>query len=186
MRVEHTAALLSVLGILALAAAACDKSSQDEKPRVEAPETEKESPAEPGADEGSEESGKSAESGPPESLDELPEGVNAAQYEMQLLDEAMRNTLTLIANDELGKIPGEIKKVHPARQLTEKALNEGKYRPPQNPDKMEAFAEQDAQFHEDLKGLLKAAKKDDLQKATEQYGKLVSGCTDCHTKFRFK
>lgn len=185
METKFKVITVATAGALLLAAIACDRTSPEAESEAEAPETEKEAPARPGADEESDNTDEPSESGPPESLDELPEGVNAAQYEMRLLNEAMRNTLTLIANDTLEGIPAEIKKVHPARQLTEKALEQGKYAPPKNADKMEAFAEQDDQFHGDLKGLLKAAEQDDLEKATEQYGKLVEGCTSCHTEFRF-
>ena len=154
---------LTVAGILFIAAIGCQSRSADEEP---------ETPPAP--------------SEHPTSLDELPEDLNAVQNEMQLLNTAMQNTLTLIANDALGGIPAQIKKVHPARQLTAKALEQGRYEPPVNADNMERFKELDAQFHRDLKGLLKASKEDDLQGATEQYGKLVNGCTNCHTQFRFK
>jgi len=150
--------LLTVAGVCILAVVGCQKRSADEAPEPKHPT----------------------------SLDELPEDVNAVQNEMQLLNTAMQNTLTLIANDALEGIPAQIKKVHPARQLTAKALEQGRYEPPVNADNMERFKELDAQFHRDLKGLLKASKEDDLQGATEQYGKLVNGCTNCHTQFRFK
>jgi hypothetical protein len=120
----------------------------------------------------------------PRSLDELPEGVNAVHHEIQLLNTAMHNTLTLIANDQLEAIPGQIKDVHPARQLTQKAIETGQYEPPVNADDMEGFAKMDEAFHEDLRGLLKAAKDDDLEEATTRYRDLVQGCTDCHTKYR--
>ena len=134
---------LAVAGVLFLAATSCQSRSADEEP---------ETPPVP--------------SEHPTSLDELPEDVNAVQNEMQLLNTAMQNTLTLIANDALGGIPAQIKKVHPARQLTAKALEQGRYEPPVNADNMERFKELDAQFHRDLKGLLKASKEDDLQGAS--------------------
>ncbi len=121
----------------------------------------------------------------PTSLDELPEGVNAVQNEMRLLDEAMRTTLTLIANDQLEGIPAQIKKVHPARQLTQKAIEKGVYKTPKNPEKIDDFVALDDDFHDDLKGLLKASKTDDLQMATDKFGDLMQGCTDCHTQYRF-
>ncbi|MFW6053938.1 MAG: cytochrome c [Persicimonas sp.] len=104
---------------------------------------------------------------------------------MQLLDEAMRTTLTLIANDQLEGIPAQIKKVHPARQLTQKAIEKGVYETPQNPEKIDDFVALDDDFHDDLKGLLKASKTDDLQMATDKFGDLMQGCTDCHTQYRF-
>jgi hypothetical protein len=121
----------------------------------------------------------------PTSLDELPEGVNVVQNEMQLLTEAMQTTLVLIANDQLEGIPAQIKKVHPAKVLTHKAIKKGVYAPPKNAEKIDEFVALDDAFHDDLRGLLEASKKDDLQMATDKYGDLVQGCTSCHTKFRY-
>lgn len=178
--------LIATSSLLLLAVGACDKSSSDRASEARTPKSKESAPAKPGADE-SDESGGAEDQSPPKSLDDLPKGVNVVQYEMRRLNEAMHIILTLIANDNLQAIPAQIKtKVHPARQLTEKALKKGAYSPPRNADQMGAFAEQDAKFHKTLKGLFKAAKADDLQKATEQYGKLVHGCSDCHTKFRFR
>lgn len=121
----------------------------------------------------------------PASLDELPDDVNAVQHEMLLLDEAMRTTLTLIANDQLDDIPPQIHQVHSARQITVEAIEAGEYKPPKNGDRMEDFEALDDAFHDDLKALLKASKEDDLRAATDAYGELVQGCTSCHTEFRY-
>jgi|SRR5690554_5491181 len=121
----------------------------------------------------------------PASFEDLPEGVNAVQHEMRLLNEAMHTTLTLIANNQLGGIPALIHRVHPAKELTHSAIEAGAYLPPKNPEQIEAFVEMDEVFHDDLRELLRAAKADDLQRATAAYGELVQGCTSCHTAFRY-
>lgn len=121
----------------------------------------------------------------PTSLDELPEDVNAVQHEMRLLDEAMRTTLTLIANDQLEGIPDQIQTVHPAREITMEALEKGEYELPKNADRMEEFEALDEAFHDDLKALLEASREDDLEGATDAYGDIVQGCTNCHTEYRF-
>lgn len=121
----------------------------------------------------------------PASFEDLPEGVNAVQHEMRLLNEAMHTTLTLIANNQLGGIPALIHRVHPAKELTHSAIEAGAYLPPKNPERIEAFVEMDEVFHDDLRELLRAAKADDLQRATAAYGELVQGCTNCHTAFRY-
>lgn len=186
MNIPRTPTLLALAGLLA-AGVGCDKQPSADKPEAEARESAlQESSAQPGGDETSEEEGSTDESGPPKTLDDLPKGTNVLQHEMRLLNTAMRNTLTLIANDQLEGIPAQIKKVHPARQLTVKAIEKGAYTPPKNGDDMQGFKRADDAFHQDLKGLLEAAKQDDLEAATDHYGKLVDGCTSCHTKFRFK
>ena len=121
----------------------------------------------------------------PDSLDELPEGVNIVQFEMRLLTAAMQNILQLIADERLDEIPGQIRQVHPAYELTHQALEDELYRPPVNPDQIEEFIEVDDEFHDILRGLVGAARDDDLQGVTEHYSELVEGCAGCHGQFRF-
>jgi cytochrome c556 len=173
--------VVSITSLLAcLVIAGCDKSP--EAPADAAP---KASAEEARADDQPAPQQKEEPAGPPKTLDDLPEDVNAVQHEMQLLNSSMQQILTLIANDELEGVPAQIKKVHPARQLTMTAVEKGAYEPPRNADKMEEFTELDDQFHDDLKGLIAASKNDDLQAATDSYTDLVQGCTECHSKFRF-
>ncbi len=118
-------------------------------------------------------------------LEDLPEGVNIVQYEMQHLTKAMQDILFHIANADLAKIPVEISKVHPIYELTHQALEQGLYQPPANSDNVPGFASRDDAFHEDLVVMVRAARANDLQATTAAYAKLVQGCTDCHTEFRF-
>lgn len=121
----------------------------------------------------------------PDSLDELPEGVNPVQLEMQLLTEGMNNILRLIADNRLDGIAGQIRQIHPAYELTHQAIESGAYRPPQNSDQIEEFIAMDDEFHDLLRALLRASRENDLQAAAERYGDLVQGCTSCHAQFRF-
>lgn len=121
----------------------------------------------------------------PKTLADLPPGTNAVQNEMRLLNTAMQNTLTLIANNQLDGVQAQILTVHPARELTAKALEQGAYKPPKNPDKLDEFVKTDEEFHDKLVVLLKASKANDLPAATTAYTDLVQGCTSCHQTFRF-
>lgn len=121
----------------------------------------------------------------PDTLDELPEGVNVVQYEMRLLTEAMQNILRLIADGRLAAIPDQISQVHPAYELTHRALEEGLYAPPVNSHKIDEFIALDDEFHDDLRSLVRAGREGDLQGATDSYSDLVQGCTNCHGQFRF-
>ncbi|MFU8804728.1 MAG: hypothetical protein ACNA8W_13015 [Bradymonadaceae bacterium] len=122
---------------------------------------------------------------PVKTLDDLPEGINVVQHEMQLLTAAMQNILRHIADDNLAAVPLEIGKVHPVYELTHEAIEKGLYRPPFNPDQIEEFKAMDDAFHNDLVALVRASRGDDLQVAATTYGKLVEGCTGCHAQFRF-
>ncbi len=121
----------------------------------------------------------------PNSLDELPEGVNVVQYEMRLLTAALQNILQLIADERLDEIHDQIRQVHPVYELTHEAIDAGEYRPPVNPDAIERFEQMDDDFHDELRGLVGAANDGDLEGVTEQYGRIVDGCASCHGEFRF-
>lgn len=118
-------------------------------------------------------------------LEDLPPGVNAVVNEMRLLDAAMRDTLTLLANGHLEPIPARIFAVHGARDLTEHAIAAGAYLPPRTDAPIEAFVATDRAFHDDLVRLVRAARANDLEAATRAYADVVVGCTACHQRFRF-
>lgn len=115
----------------------------------------------------------------------LPLGVNAVQNEMRELSVAMNQIMLAVANNDLKTIPPAIQRVHGARQLTEQALSSGKYKLPKNADKLAAFIKEDDAFHGELVALVKASKANDLNVATKQVGRLMNGCTSCHTQYRF-
>lgn len=120
------------------------------------------------------------------SLDALPEGVNIVQHEMQVLTEAMQNNLRHLADGNLAAIPKEIARVHPIYDLTHEALGAGLYNPPFNSENIAGFEALDEAFHDDLRTMVASALDDDLQGTTVAYAKLVTGCTSCHTQFRFE
>lgn len=111
--------------------------------------------------------------------------ANAVQNEMRILDAAMREVLTMIANNQLAGIPDRIFSVHGARDATEKAIAEKRYLPPRNDEGIDAFVATDRAFHDDLVRLVKAARANDLAAATGAYASVVVGCTGCHQRFRF-
>lgn len=119
-------------------------------------------------------------------LEDLPPGVNAVQNEMRLLDAAMRDTMTMLANGQLQPIPERIFAVHGARDLTEHAIAAGAYRPPRSDEPIEAFVATDRAFHDDLVRLVQASRANDLVGATKAYADVVIGCTSCHQRFRFE
>ena len=121
----------------------------------------------------------------PDSLDGLPEGVNAVQFEMRLLTAAMQNIIQLIADDRFEEIPDQIRQVHPSYELTHSAIRSGLYRPPINGDRIDAFVEADDIFHDELRALVRAARSRDREGVTSQMGQLTAGCVSCHSDFRF-
>ncbi len=114
----------------------------------------------------------------------LPPASNPVQAEMRALHDATRDWVTAIAQNDLARIPPGISKVHAARMVTEKAVEQGQYKPPKGGD-LEQFKKQDEAFHDELVKLLRASKANDLPGATRQLGVVLEGCTSCHTKYRF-
>ena len=116
----------------------------------------------------------------------LPPPANAVQAEMRVLHEATRDWVTAVANNQLDVIPASIPRIHVAREATEKAVTSGAYAPPKGgPEAVQAFAAQDAAFHDELVKLLRAAKAKDLPATTKQLGVVLEGCTACHAAYRF-
>jgi hypothetical protein len=111
---------------------------------------------------------------------------NPVQAEMRLLNEATRDWVTAVAQNDLASIPAGISRVHAARLVTEEALERGEYAPPKGgAAALAAFTRQDEAFHDELVKLLAAARADDLPAATRQLGVVIEGCTSCHLLYRF-
>lgn len=119
------------------------------------------------------------------STEKVPEGLNAVQNEMLLLEAATRDMVTAVANDQLAAIPPLLHGVHGAKDLTAKAIAAGEWKPPKNADDVAGFVAMDEAFHGELVKLLKAAQADDLPAATKQLGVVLDGCTSCHEQYRF-
>ena len=103
---------------------------------------------------------------------------------MRLLTDAMNKSLLIIANGDLKDLPPTIFAVHGARNETEKAIKEGRYKPPKNSDDLEGFTATDTAFHDQLVRMVKAAKAGDRKEATAAYADVVIGCTNCHQQYR--
>jgi hypothetical protein len=111
---------------------------------------------------------------------------NPVQAEMRLLNEATRDWVTAIAQNDLASIPPGISRVHAARLVTEAALTAGTYAPPKGgAAALAAFVRQDEAFHDELVTLLRAATANALPAATRQLGVVLEGCTSCHMTFRY-
>lgn len=115
----------------------------------------------------------------------LPPPTNPVQAEMRALHDATRDWVTAVAQNDLARIPPGISRVHAARMVTEKALEQGQYKPPKPGADVEQFKKQDEAFHDELVKLLRASKANDLPGATKQLGVVLEGCTSCHVKYRF-
>lgn len=120
----------------------------------------------------------------PASPDKLPPGVNAVQNEMRLLHEAMRDTVTAIALDNLSTIPERLHAVHRARELTEQAVESGTYKLPRNGDQLEAFKALDDSFHAELEKLVAGATANDPVATSTAFGAVMGRCAGCHAQFR--
>ena len=112
----------------------------------------------------------------------LPEGVNAAQNEMRLLNHAFHMSVTAAALGDVSVIPGLFHPVHQARELTDKALAEGAWKPARGD--LAAFKAMDEAFHGELEKLVRAAEANDVTAVAEQLDHLLPSCMACHAAHR--
>lgn len=109
---------------------------------------------------------------------------NAVQREMRLLDEAVRTSITAIANDAPQAALPLLERVHAARTETEAYLHSGQYAPLADHDTLEAFAAEDEAFHHRLEAFAGALKAGQTDAAAAALGPLMQSCVGCHQRFR--
>lgn len=113
-----------------------------------------------------------------------PAGVNPVQHEMRLLHEAMRDTVTAIANGDVKTVPAALHRVHAAKEVTENAIKTGAWHPPKNGQALERFLQLDGTFHGELEFLVESAAKGDIPTTAIAMGKALASCNGCHAEFR--
>ena len=109
---------------------------------------------------------------------------NPVQREMRLLDEAVRVSITAIANEAPQAALPALERVHGARTETEAFLHSGQYAPLADHDSLEAFAAEDAAFHGRLETFAEALKAGETDAAAAALGPLMQSCVACHQRFR--
>jgi hypothetical protein len=110
--------------------------------------------------------------------------ANPVQSEMRLLTRALEAAVRGVGAGDVRAAEHELHHVHAAKEATEAALREGRYRPPKNPDRLDHFRERDEAFHRDLEGLAEASHRNDVSAAAEALGVVMRGCQGCHAEFR--
>ena len=103
---------------------------------------------------------------------------------MRLLHEALRDSVTAIANGTLDAIPPRLEQVDAARVSTEHAVESGQYRLPKNPGDLATFQRLDERFHADLESLAAKARSNEAAATSTQLGLVLAECGTCHTRFR--
>lgn len=112
------------------------------------------------------------------------QALNPVQHEMRLLDEAIRTSITAIANNTPQVAVERIHAVHAARTETEAFLHSGQYAPLASHDTLAAFAAADGAFHVQLEGYAEALSAGDLERAAGALGPMLQSCVACHERFR--
>jgi cytochrome c556 len=109
---------------------------------------------------------------------------NPVQQEMRLLTAALAGAVRAIGAGDVRHIEHDLHRVHAAKEKTEAAIHEGKYRPPKNAERMDEFHQRDEAFHRELSLLVEASRQNDVARASEQLGAVLRGCPGCHSVFR--
>lgn len=133
---------------------------------------------------GCREHGHSGHSGAAPPLPSATAPANPVQHEMQLLTGALERAVRAIGLGDVRGIAHDLHQVHTAKEATDAAIREGKYRPPKNPERVDRFRELDAAFHGHLEGLVKASNANDVSAAAAALASTMQGCQGCHAEFR--
>jgi hypothetical protein len=110
--------------------------------------------------------------------------ANPVQHEMRLLSTTLEGAVRAIGSGDVRGIEHDLHRLHSAKEATEAALREGRYRPPKSPDQIERFFVLDEAFHGDLGSLVTASRANDVPAAAEALGAIMRGCHGCHSEFR--
>lgn len=113
-----------------------------------------------------------------------PPKESALQKEMRLLEDAMKTAVSAIANGDVRGLPKLFHGVHLASGDTKKDVVAGKIKLKKNADRVDAFIAMDDAFHKQMITLVKAAKKNDVDKVAREFGGLVARCNGCHALYR--
>lgn len=116
--------------------------------------------------------------------DGRPPPANAVQAEMRLLEEAMITAVRAFGEGDLSPIPPALHRVHEAKDATAAAIESGTYRPPKNPEALDAFVAMDEAFHDRLVELVRASREGDVERAGAAMGAILQGCDACHDVYR--
>lgn len=109
---------------------------------------------------------------------------NPVQTEMALLHVATLTSVNAVVNNSLALVAPSFESVHAARQNTIAFLATGTYRLPRNPERAAEFEQRDEAFHQQLEGLVEAARANDPAGTARQLGVVLEACTACHAVFR--
>lgn len=112
----------------------------------------------------------------------LPEGVNAVQNEMRLLDHAVHQSITAAALGDVSIVPALFHQVHQAKALTERALVAGTWKPAKGD--LAGFTALDQAFHVELEKVVEAASKNDRTAVVDALDRLLPSCIACHDAHR--
>lgn len=109
---------------------------------------------------------------------------NPVQQEMKLLTTALEGAVRSVGVGDVRGVEHELHRVHAAKQATEAALRDGRYRTPRNPERLERFHELDEAFHQKLEGLVEVSRSNDVQGTAKALGEILQACQGCHQEFR--
>jgi len=110
--------------------------------------------------------------------------ANVVQTEMRMLTQILEATVRGIGAGDVSGIDEQLHELHGAKEATTAAVKGGTYKLPKNSENVAAFEQMDEAFHEQLVGLVKASRANDVPAAAEALGQIVRSCNGCHAMFR--
>jgi cytochrome c556 len=110
--------------------------------------------------------------------------TNPVREEMRLLTAALEQAVRGIGAGDVREVEHALHRVHAAKEVTEAAIESGRYRPPKGADRIARFRALDEVFHRDLARLVGASRRNDVPATAEAVGAVLRGCAGCHAEFR--
>lgn len=112
------------------------------------------------------------------------EAQSPVKQEMAALRTAFIALVDALLLNKFDAIEPAFHEVHKAREVTEKAANEGKIKLPKNQKRFKEFVKMDEEFHKEIETLLEAVNKNDANKIKQQTHRLLNSCIACHRIFK--
>ncbi|MBI5893343.1 MAG: cytochrome c [Deltaproteobacteria bacterium] len=112
------------------------------------------------------------------------EAQNPVKQEMIALRTAFVALVDALLLNKLDAVEPAFHEVHKAREATEKAIEEGKVKLPQNQKRFKEFVKMDEEFHKEIETLLGAVNKNDANKIKQTTHRMLNACIACHRIFK--
>ncbi len=110
-------------------------------------------------------------------------GANPLAEEMMVLDSAIREVVSAIAQAEGTRVTKALGTMNGAMRKTHQAIKAGAFSLPKNGDRLDEFQRRDESFHAQIEALDRAGQRNDIDAMLMITKQLIESCVSCHRMF---